>query len=286
LLKTRPNEVAMSLSKTATLLTLTAAALSVAPRAEAQCGPGAVFCADIHIGGFPPPPPVAQVVVVRPVAPPPPRVVVVQAPPPPPPQHIVVVQAPPPPQMVVVAEAEPALVRPVEEPGGYGIHAHLGGVAGRDISMGGATGALRLRRPNGRLALDLGVGFYAGEDYNGLDRVEVPVTADLLLYFNPTRRFQVYGLVGLGLSVASAEGFDRRTDQFTQRDYAHIGGEAGIGAEFRLSRWFALNADVRGFIRERIDDDSRPEFVNADDPSQATDTSAGVVGTLGATLYL
>ena len=59
------------------------------------------------------------------------------------------------------------------------------------------------------------------------------------------------------------------------------------GLELRLNEWFAINGDIRGFIRTRIDDDGRPEFVevDADGSQRSTNTSGGVTANLGATLY-
>lgn len=262
-----------------TILALAAAAVVALPTrpAEAQCAPGAVFCAhaEVHIGGS---------VHVGPPAPPPPRrsqVVVVHEPPPPPPP-VVVYQPAPPPQTVVVAEARPVTAVQYDlEPAqaGFGLHGHLGGTFGPDVQVGGLTGAFRLRPHDGRFALDLGIGAYAGQDYNGWDRGEVPLTADLLLFVNPENRLQLYGLAGVGMSFAVAQ------DPWSgaEREFAYFGGEAGVGLEFRLSRWFALNGDVRGFIRSRIDADPQPEFVDED--GRTTNTSGGVLGTLGATVY-
>src|SRR6185436_11774898 len=41
-----------------------------------------------------------------------------------------------------------------------------------------------------------------GKDYNGDHRQEIPLAFSGLFYFNPQNRFQVYGLLGLGFSVA------------------------------------------------------------------------------------
>jgi hypothetical protein len=69
-------------------------------------------------------------------------------------------------------------------------------------------------------------------------------------------------------------------------DYSYFGAQAGIGLELRLSRHFAINGDVRGFIRGRIDDQAQysPEFVNTT-TGQTTNTSGGGLLTLGMTFY-
>ncbi|MFW5926269.1 MAG: outer membrane beta-barrel protein [Myxococcota bacterium] len=248
--------------------------------AAADCPPGSRLCVDVEargslrVGGSGPRR--AQVITVEEQPPPPPRVVVVEAeprheepPPPPPPEP-----APPPP-------------RPRREPR-FGIHGHVGGIGARNVQMGGAGAAFRFR-PSGRLALDLGAGLYAGTDYNGLDRTEVPLTADLLLYVNPQNALQVYFVGGLGLAAAHAEGVNIHTDEFESRDFGYVGAQLGAGLEWRLGRHFALNADLRGFVRQRVDDnDNQPEFIEYDHgrpTGRTTDTSAGVLGTFGGTVY-
>ncbi|MBZ0115370.1 MAG: porin family protein, partial [Sandaracinaceae bacterium] len=173
------------------------------------------------------------------------------------------------------------LVRPLEMPEfSTGIHMNVDGMFTDRVAMGGAGGAFRIR-PSPYVAVDIGAGFYGGVDYNGLDRVEVPIRGDVLFFFNPYNRIQFYALLGIGGSFAHAEGFS------FSRDYAYIGGELGLGLEWRLSRVFALNFDVRGFIRQRVDDNAAPEFSErfADGTVHSTDTSGGMVGQLGMTFY-
>ncbi|MBW1905236.1 MAG: hypothetical protein JRJ24_08005 [Deltaproteobacteria bacterium] len=87
---------------------------------------------------------------------------------------------------------------------------------------------------------------------------------------------QVYFLMGPGLSFG-------RVDTFNEiRRMTHIGGQAGLGLELRIAPAFALNADVRGILRHRIDSDPRPEFF---DGTRSTNTSGGAVLTFGGTLY-
>jgi hypothetical protein len=290
------------------------AALWIAAPASAQttqCQPGDLFCAElrigpgsagIRIGGDPVPPPPPVVVQPPPVVVQPPTVYVEPAPPPPPPPPVVYqpqppvvyVQPappppPPPPQVIYQPQPmpQPVLVQEDRFPASStGLHLHLSGLFGDHTAMGGVGGALRLR-PVPHLAVDLGAGVYGGQDYNGLERVEVPLQADLLVFFNPQHRFQFYALVGVGASFGYAEGVNRFNGGFDRREYAHLGGELGLGVEWRLSRVFALNLDVRGFIRQRVDGNPTPEFVEPtrDGGSRSTDTSGGVVGRIGMTFY-
>ncbi len=291
----------------ASLLVLTAAFLLLAPsrKAEAQCAPGSWFCAQIRIGGGwrPPPPRRAQVLVVQPAPPPvlyvqpaPPPVVYVQPappPPPPPPQPpVVIVQQQDPPQAeayyVGQAQPQPTVVasQPVIAGSGIGLHGSIGFMGTSNVHIGGVSGALRLRQPEGHFAIDLGIGAYGGIDYNGASRTEVPLTADGLFFFNPRSRWQVYALLGIGASWAHAQNSDVAfTTIGSSRDYSYLGGETGIGLEWRLGDSFALDGDVRAFIRQRVDGDPRPEFVEPGTGRQ-TDTSGGLLTTLGATFYL
>lgn len=169
-----------------------------------------------------------------------------------------------------------------------GVHLHIDGVAGENLGMGGAGGALRIR-PIPELAIDVGAGLYGGTDYNGLDRVELPISVTTRLYFNPQHRVQFYGLLQAGASFSHAEGQNTRPGMegvSVNRDYAHVGGAAGVGLEWRVGRAFALNLDVRGFVRHRVDGNPQPEFTELTDSGwQSTDLSGGVSGQAGMTFY-
>lgn len=264
---------------------------------QSECQPNDLFCAELRIGpaqggirigpgGQPQPPPP---VIVQEPAPP---VVVVQPeyqPPPPPPQPVYV-QQPPPPVTQYVVEAPPRRVvvrdRNRFPYSTWGLRLHVDGVFGDELAMGGAGGALRIR-PNPWFALDIGSGVYGGNDYNGLDRIEVPITLDAVVFFNPQHRFQVYMLAGVGTSFGHAEGFNVRTGNADFRDYVHLGGQVGLGVEWRLGRFFALNLDVRGFMRYRVDGNPEPEFSERDALGNvlSTDLSGGVVARGGMTFY-
>lgn len=246
-------------------------------------------------------PPQAQVprrvVVVRQAPPPPRQVIVVRRPPPPPQRQVIVVQEPrrqvvyqqqpaqqiivqqPPAQQVIVHDT-PAPKKPAKnDPTGgrkFGLHAHVGGLLTETVQIGGISGALRIR-PMPHFAIDLGAGYYAGTDYVGDDREEIPITANLLFFVNPQHKFQLYFLVGGGGSLA------RKTNPEGEvRDLAYAGGEAGVGFEWRIKPAFAINTDVRGFVRHRIDGDPTPEFT---DGFRSTDTSFGGIITAGMTVY-
>lgn len=188
--------------------------------------------------------------------------------------NVVIKTAPPTVVVVKHKSANPPPPPPPRERK-LGLHFDVGGTFGPDVSMGGFTGALRFR-PKEHIGIDLGSGYFAGHDYQGFYRTEVPLTANVLFFLNPQHKFQFYFLLGPGMTFARVELFEE------VRRMTHIGGQAGFGVEWRLARAFALNADVRGVVRYRIDSDPRPEFV---DGARATDTSAGALVTFGGTFY-
>lgn len=290
------------------LALVTVASVPAAAMAQ-NCPPGSVFCAgvsvnsgisvggSIQIGGVPQPPP---------------QPVYVQAPPPPP-----IVYAPPPPPTVVYTQPTYVVQQPqyvVQQPTTYtytttttqtysllgsrnqafGIgvfgsgmgfgHARGEGGAG----MGGLGGTMRFRY-HPYFATELTAAFYAGRDYNGDTRTEVPVTLNELIYFNPQNRLQVYGLLGLGMSWAGVQ--YEGTTSHLGRDtgsYTYLGGQVGLGLEWQLTRNFSLFTDVRGFLRTRVDPEiqSNPEFSRSvGGATQTTNTSMGLSGQLGAAFY-
>jgi hypothetical protein len=186
------------------------------------------------------------------------------------------------PPTVVVVKHSPVPQTPAPKPPPppkrdrkFGLHFDVAGTFGPQVLMGGFAGALRFR-PKEHVGIDLGSGYFAGNDYQGFYRTEIPVTANVLFFVNPQHKLQLYFLMGPGLSFA-------RVDTFNEvRRMTHIGGQAGVGLELRIAPAFALNADVRGILRHRIDSDPRPEFV---DGTRSTNTSGGAVLTFGGTLY-
>jgi hypothetical protein len=270
--------------------------ISTAAAQDTRCRPGDLLCADVGVG------PIEGHLRIGPADPPvvveQPPVVVVQPPPvvyqPPPPVQppTVIVQQPPPPQVVVVAQPpmrepptvqvqvrrERRVVYDLVPDFDIGLRLNVGSMFA-DRGMGGVNAALRIR-PERHVAIDIGTGIWYGSDYQARERWEMPVQADLLVFLNPEHRFQVYLLVGGGMTFGEQMGRGGRGDLM------YAGGEAGIGAELRLSRFFALNLDVRGFLRQRING-GPPEFQEqrADGLIYTTDTSGGFYGTLGMTFY-
>ena len=260
-------------------------------QAEAQCvglcasanlQAGVSIGGSIQIGTAPPPP---AVVYVQP-APAPPPVMIVPAPQPP----IVYVQPAPAPVPAPAPAPAPVPATPPTPPRpDLGVRVHLGGVMSDSIEMGGLGAAFRVRPDLGHLAVDLGLAGYGGVDEQGRDRGEFVAFGDLLFFINPRSELQVYALAGLGVSSAHVEGVDPVTDKTVARDMGHVNGSLGLGLELRISDSFAINGDLRGFVRSRVDDDPEPEFIEVDDDGRftgrTTDTSGGGIVTVGATFY-
>lgn len=209
-------------------------------------------------------PALAEVVVVQPQDASSPMIVQTKPP------TVVVVKQKRAPDTAVTASPQPP---PRERK--LGLHFDVGGTLGSQVDMGGFNGAIRFR-PKPHLGLDLGSGYFVGNDYQGFHRTEVPVATNLLLFANPQHKLQVYFLLGPGMSFARVDTIDG------SRRMTYVGGQAGMGLELRLAKAFALNFDARGVLRYRVNDDPRPEFI---DGTRSTNLSGGALLTFGATFY-
>ena len=207
-----------------------------------------------------------------------------------PPPPVVVYQPPPPTVVVQPREAPPAyyyVPRKAPPKKEWGLNLHLGGAMlgkGRDDNAGMGVVGLGLRfRPIPQAALEGDLDFAVGRDYNGYRRNETAFTLNGLIFVNPKDRAQLYLLGGFGWSGARAvddrDGYDK-----VEYHYGYFGVQAGVGLEFRLSKAVALNIDLRGLIRGRIDDSKRlnPEF---QDNGKSTNTSGAGLIQGGLTFY-
>jgi opacity protein-like surface antigen len=176
--------------------------------------------------------------------------------------------------------------QPISRPHEWGLNLHVEGAAiGHGAGNAGmAGGGVGLRyKPNRHFGIETDLDLIGGTDYQNDSRTETAFTVNGLVFLNPRSRAQVYLLAGFGWSGAHVTcdscqyGLDRH--------YTYFGGQLGAGLELRLSRAIALNADVRGFIRTRIDDqaESQPEFT--DQYGRTSNTSGGALFTGGMTIY-
>jgi hypothetical protein len=268
-----------------------------APAASAQsCPPGSLVCASatVTIGGsIGVPPVVAQPVIVQPVAP---RVYVQPAP-------VIVTPAPPvryyvqPRPTYYYVQTQPVYFWRSNVLWGGGLSGGITYVGGRYADQPGVIGlvsALGRIRGAGHFGSEVAIGAAYGRDWNGDYRLEVPFWLSGLVYFNPQHRAQFYGTLGLNGSLAGVEynAANRAAGSHGGRSggaYAYLGGHAGVGIEYQLTQRFVLFADVRGFLRTRIDDEivSNPEFAEnlADGTTRTTNTSMGAVTQFGAVIY-
>jgi hypothetical protein len=175
---------------------------------------------------------------------------------------------------------------------GVNLHANIG-LMGNDeamspnADMNGLGGALRFR-PIPHIAIEGAAELLWGTDYNGFQRFEQALLVNGLFYANPRGAVQLYGIVGFGFGAAFLDSGVAADGQPVLRDetYAYRGGQLGFGIEGRVTRHFALGADLIGFLRWRADRGrgSEPEFV---DPvtHRTSNTSSGGLLRLGATFY-
>jgi Outer membrane protein beta-barrel domain len=278
----------------AILLGASLAAAQPAQGNNANCPPGSWFCADTQAAPAAPAGQPVQPLQQLPAGQGNPPTVQYQ---PAPAQPPVVVYQPPPPVMVVqpahpeqpppVYVYTPREAYPRRNEWGLTLHlegALLGGGRAHDAGMGGLGFGLRYK-PIPHLGVEADLDFVGGRDYNGYRRGETAFTINGLLFVNPKSRAQVYFLGGFGWAGATATDDSPGYDQATYR-YGYFGGQLGVGLEWRISKHFALNADIRGFIRGRVDDNTHyhPEFY---DPAtgKSTNTSGGGLITGGMTFY-
>ncbi|HMJ57146.1 MAG TPA: outer membrane beta-barrel protein [Polyangiaceae bacterium] len=157
--------------------------------------------------------------------------------------------------------------------------AALGSTAAPDAGMGGVGFSLR-PRPSPYFAVDFGLDFIGGRDFNGDRRSESAFTVNPMLFLNPRNKVQIYVFAGLGIGSARIE-----RSSGVERSYRYVGADAGAGLEFRFWRHFAVSGDFLAFVRDRTDvGASGPEFL---DPAtrRYTDSSAGALFRLGGTYY-
>lgn len=256
-------------------LPLLASSTAFAQEPSKDCAPGSWFCGDTA------PPPAGGSKDLQPLpdnkpATPPPPVVVYQ----PPPTTVVVQPREAPPAYYYVPRQAP----PKRE---WGLNLHIGGLMmgrGKSDDAGMALAGIGLRfRPTPVFALEADLDWAGGRDYNGYRRTERSFSFNGLFFVNPRSKTQVYFLAGFGWQGATAT--DDRSQREVEYKYGYFGGQAGVGLEFRLSKVVALNFDVRGFVRGRIDDQRHeyPEFVDSN--GRSTNTSGGGLFQGGLTFY-
>ncbi|HEX7665856.1 MAG TPA: outer membrane beta-barrel protein [Polyangiaceae bacterium] len=278
------------------------------PPAAQPCPPGSWFCGDTQAQGAtsskdlqPLPgtagaeaPPSQNGVTYSGQAPAPPPVVIYQPAPSRPTVVVVNGKEPPPPYLY-----KP---RPAPRRSEWGINLHLEGmpIAGKGAADGAGMGGLGFGvryRPSPYAAIEPDLDFITGKDYNGNKRSEAAFGLNCLIFVNPKSKVQVYFPIGFGWSWAHVnqdDSYYASNDSYWSsygdtKDYTYFGGQAGVGLEFRVAKHFALNFDVRGFVRGRVDHDANTnyaqdyEFTSSD--GRHTNTSGGAIINGGMTFY-
>ncbi len=165
----------------------------------------------------------------------------------------------------------------------FALRAFAAAVGADRVLMAGLGGALRWR-PWSFLAGEVSLGIFSGRDYNGLDRVEIPLTFDALVFFTPQWPLQFYAVLSVGGAWAHTQGFHEILDiTGFSRDMVYLGGALGLGVEWRFSPWFALHSDVRAFMRHRLGG-GEAEFFKIS-TGESSDLSAGALLQVGGLLY-
>lgn len=213
-----------------------------------------------------------------PAAPPKPAAPAVLLPPPPPEEPAPLAPEPPPPGERSESEL------------GFNLHLDvglLGPGADANAGLGGVGFGFRIR-PQPVYAIDLGLEFLGGTDYNGNDRAEQAFVANGVVFVNPRHRVQAFVLAGIQLGGAQARIAHLGGVAVPLHDvgYAYLGAQGGLGVEWRFTRGAAINGDFQLFVRGRVDSNRyyEPEYVDPDSHLVAN-TSGGGLFRLGATFY-
>jgi hypothetical protein len=220
------------------------------------------------------------------------------APLPPPPQVVVAPQGPPPPVFVYPQGGPPPPYYTRSAPPPFwgasklGIDVRVDGAAGfganarqEAYGVGGAGLGLRYRATP-HFGFELGMDVLGGRDYNANQTVEVSGNVGGLVFFNPRSRVQVYlsgGFLADRAKASPTPGPFTLTTTSQDLVYNHVGGYAGLGLEFFVTRHLSFHLDARGIVRQNVDGNT-PEFT---DPTtgRTTNTSTGLVGQGGAVFY-
>jgi hypothetical protein len=163
----------------------------------------------------------------------------------------------------------------------------IGGGVKDNAGMWGGGFGLRFK-PMRAFGIETDLDFLGGRDYQGFQRNESAFSVNGLFYANPESRTALYFLAGFGWSWAHAV-CDFCTSGAVDNHYVYFGGQLGLGLEARITRSFAFDVDLRGFVRGRVDQQAatQPEFVEVDanGNQRQTNASGGGLFTVGMTVY-
>ena len=260
---------------------------------DPNCPPGSWFCGDQAQQSAAPaaaaPAPAAE------AAPAPAGATPASAATPPPP--VIIYQAPPaaePPPPYVYTPRDPPIKRNWALGANLQLPLYVKRNGGDGGAMGGVGGILRVRPRGGVFAMQGEIASYFGSDYNNDRRAEFSGAGNIMLFVMPKKKTSLYFLGGLGFSAAHVSrnvyGYgssgaygNPRQSQPSSSDFAYFGAQTGIGLEIGLGQRVALDFELRGFLRHRIDSSPEPEFIS--DQGRVTNASAGGLLSMGLTFY-
>lgn len=254
---------------------------------DPNCPPGSWFCGDQQQGAAPAPAPAAAEPAAAPAAAtpaaagtPPPPVIIYQAP----------ASEPPPPY--VYTPRDPPLHRQWALGGNLQLPLYVKRNGGDGGAMGGVGGILRFRPRGGVFAMQGELGSYFGSDYNNDKRSEFAMSGNIMFFVMPKKKTSLYFLGGLGFAAAhvsrnnSYDSYGGARSYYSQpssSNFSYFGAQTGIGLEVGLGSHFALDFQLRGFMRQRIDSASEPEFISSS--GQTSNASAGGMLSAGLNYY-
>lgn len=285
----RPLVRSLSFAGTALALVLATERQSFAAD-DPSCPPGSWFCGEQA------PPEAAAPAAEAAPAPAPAGATPAAAGAPPPP--VIVYQAPSaaePPPPYVYTPRDPPLKRQWALGANLQLPLYVKRNGGDGGAMAGVGGLLRIRPRGGVFAMQGELGSYFGSDYNNDRRAEFAMAGNVLLFLMPKKKTSLYFLGGLGFAAAhvnrnvygyGASAGYTPSPQYRQpssSDFAYFGAQTGIGLEVGLGQRVALDFELRGFLRQRIDSAPEPEFIS--NTGKITNASAGGLLSMGLTFY-
>ena len=156
----------------------------------------------------------------------------------------------------------------------YRVHTEAAGMVGLGLGF--------RFRPVPFFALGLDADFMGGIDSMGYERRELPMALNAIWYPNPRDVVQFYAFGGPHFSYATvySDRDELHLAEGTSDEYTYVGGQLGIGLEFRVSPLVGINFDGYGVLRARADDDGDgrvPELFDARTGETANAMGYGVL---------
>ena len=145
-----------------------------------------------------------------------------------------------------------------------------------------ATWALREAmhgRASRRVAFDLGFEQAFGNESIGFRHYDLGVALpEMLFYFTPDARVQVYTLTGFQMRLAHYEPSDDGATVGVPWMNLYLGTVLGVGAEIPMADKTSVRVELRGFLRRRVDGQhENVELAAANDTVRGVTLGVGLV---------